>query len=139
MLTLVDSMTHETQFDIRQDSFPSDAELRALFTTSWPDTNTARFQKTLRACLTHFTAHSGTRLVGFAKLATDGADHAFLLDPTVHPDFRRSGLGTLLVRRTIDAANEQGIHHVHVDFEPHLKDFYENCGFKPTAAGLISF
>lgn len=132
-------MTEANEFNIQQDSFPSDADLRGLFHAAWPDGEPKRFQKTLRTCLTHFTAHSGSRLVGFVKLASDGADHAFLLDPTVHPDFRRDGLGTSLVQHAINAAKEHGIQHVHVDFEPHLTTFYADCGFKPTAAGLISF
>lgn len=129
----------DENIEIRRDSFPSDADLRALFQAAWPGSKTTRFQKTLRTCLTHFTAHNGNRLVGFVKLASDGETHAFLLDPTVHPDYRRAGLGTALVGQAIDAARGEGIKHVHVDFEPHLGTFYDNCGFKPTQAGLISF
>jgi hypothetical protein len=38
---------------------------------------------------------------------------------------------------TLVEARTRGAHWLHVDFEPHLTDFYRACGFAPTAAGLI--
>ena len=70
-------------------------------------------------------------------VAWDGRQHAFLLEPTVHPDRRRRGIGRELVRRAEAAAREAGCEWLHVDYEPALAPFYEACGFKPTPAGLI--
>lgn len=84
------------------------------------------------------SAHDGDQLIGFANLAWDGADHAFLLDPKVHADWQHRGIGTELVRRARDAAAEAGCEWLHVDFEPHLRPFYFGaCGFTSTDAGLI--
>jgi GNAT superfamily N-acetyltransferase len=81
--------------------------------------------------------HDGA-LIGFANVAWDGSDHAFLLDPKVHPDYQRQGIGTALVRRAAVAADEAGCEWLHVDFQPHLRGFYVGaCGFGPTDAGLI--
>ncbi|GAA2795471.1 GNAT family N-acetyltransferase [Saccharopolyspora taberi] len=80
----------------------------------------------------------GGDLVGFANIAWDGADHAFLLDPKVRPDHQRRGVATELVRRATDAARRAGCEWLHVDFEDHLAGFYfDACGFAPTNAGLI--
>jgi GNAT superfamily N-acetyltransferase len=87
--------------------------------------------------LVHLGAYDGDRLVGYVNVATDGAGHAFLLDPTVDPAYRHRGLGTLLVRRATDLARDRGGQWLHVDYEPHLDRFYKACGFKPTLAGLI--
>jgi len=126
------------QIEIRTDSFPSDKELGALWRAAWKnDADPLRFQRTLRTCLLHLTAHEGPRLVGFVKVATDGGKHAFLLDPVVHPELRRSGLGTNLVKTAIATARERGARYLHVDFEPALRPFYEKCGFAQTEAGLI--
>ena len=77
-------------------------------------------------------------LVGFANLAWDGADHAFLLDPKVRPDHQRRGLATEIVGRATAAARAAGCEWLHVDFEDHLTGFYlDACGFTPTSAGLI--
>ncbi|MGN6700857.1 MAG: GNAT family N-acetyltransferase, partial [Thermomicrobiales bacterium] len=75
--------------------------------------------------------------IGFVRLAWDGSVHAFLLEPTVRPDFRRRGIGRALVARAVAVARERGLTWVHVDYEPQLRDFYQACGFRPTDAGLI--
>ncbi|MBF6062849.1 GNAT family N-acetyltransferase [Nocardia terpenica] len=81
----------------------------------------------------------GGDLIGFANVAWDGGDHAFLLDPKVHPGQQHRGIGTELVRRAADAAARSGCTWLHVDFEPHLRPFYfDACGFRPTDAGLIA-
>jgi hypothetical protein len=46
-----------------------------------------------------------------------------------------------VLRRLITVAVEQAraaaINWLHVDYEPHLDDFYRGCGFQPTTAGLL--
>jgi GNAT superfamily N-acetyltransferase len=85
------------------------------------------------------TAHldDGTA-VGFANVAWDGGDHAFLLDPKVRLDLQRRGIATGLVRLAVDHAAEAGCEWLHVDFRDELAPFYfDACGFSPTAAGVL--
>jgi ribosomal protein S18 acetylase RimI-like enzyme len=92
-----------------------------------------------RHSVTWVGAFSAGRLVGFVHAVWDGGIHAFVLDTAVHPDFQRQGIGRDLVRTVTDEAVKAGCEWVHVDYEPHLADFYENsCGFRPTPAGLRS-
>ncbi|MGO7205635.1 GNAT family N-acetyltransferase, partial [Rhizobium ruizarguesonis] len=56
---------------------------------------------------------------------------------SVHPDMRRQGIATRLVREATRVARERGAEWLHVDFEPYLTGFYRACGFRPTEAGLI--
>jgi GNAT superfamily N-acetyltransferase len=84
------------------------------------------------------TAHlrDGTP-VGFANVAWDGGDHAFLLDPKVRLDHQRRGIATELVALCARHAADAGCEWLHVDFRDELAPFYfEACGFRPTAAGL---
>jgi GNAT superfamily N-acetyltransferase len=124
-------------FQFAVDEFPSNEELKALWAVTWLFPATDDFQTSLRACLLHIAARRGGQLAGFVKVASDGGMHAFLLDPTVHPDFSRRGLGTELVKRAANLARERGAEYLHVDFLPHLKGFYAGCGFEPTYAGLM--
>jgi GNAT superfamily N-acetyltransferase len=130
-------MALEEDFQFAIDEFPSNSELAALWAQTWPFQATQDFQISLRACLLHITARRGGHLAGFVKAASDGDMHAFLLDPTVHPDFARQGLGTELVKRAAKLARERGAQYLHVDFLPHLKSFYAGCGFEATDAGLM--
>jgi GNAT superfamily N-acetyltransferase len=126
----------ESVFSFAADEFPGDDELRELWQAAW-GASPAGFQTSLRACICHITARHNDRLAGFVKVAGDGALHAFLLDPTVRPAFRRQGLGKELVLRAAALAAQRGAQWLHVDFEPDLRPFYDACGFARTEAGLM--
>lgn len=91
-----------------------------LFSVSWPNHTQRDFHPVLSRSFAYVCACHKNRLIGFVNLAWDGGVHAFILDTTVHPNFRR-----------------RGIEWVHVDFEPRLREFYQQCGFRYTEAGLI--
>jgi len=77
-------------------------------------------------------------LVGFANVAWDGGDHAFLLDPKTRGERQRGGIGTQVVARAAHEAQAAGCEWLHVDFDEELAPFYlEACGFTSTPAGLI--
>ena len=116
----------------------TNAELNVLFTASWPDHTSSDFAPILERSLLYVCAYCADDLVGYVNLAWDGGIHAFLLDTTVHPRMRRRGIGVALVRRAVTEARKHGIVWVHVDYEPHLQPFYEQCGFRSTEAGLIN-
>jgi GNAT superfamily N-acetyltransferase len=116
----------------------TNAELDRLYAASWPSHHPPYdFRPELERSLAYVGAYLEGNLVGFVRLAWDGSVHAFLLEPTVRPDLRRRGIGRSLVARAVAVARECGLEWVHVDYEPHLRDFYRACGFIPTDAGLI--
>lgn len=123
--------------EIRVDPFPDATSLDALWKAAWGQPGPADPAAILSRSLVHLGAYAEAALVGYVNIAWDGGIHAFLLDPTVHPDHRRTGLGTLLVRRAAELAAERGASWLHVDYEPHLAGFYRGCGFRPTEAGLM--
>jgi GNAT superfamily N-acetyltransferase len=111
--------------------------LNDLMAASWPGVSSRDWRPVLSHSLVTICAYQGESLIGFVHVAWDGGVHAFLLDPTVHPDHRRRGIGTALVRRAAAAARARGCAWLHVDYELPLAPFYEACGFGPTAAGLM--
>lgn len=110
--------------------------LEALLDATWPEGGGPRGSE-LEHSLCWVSAHAGERLVGFVNVAWDGGAHAFLLDTAVHPEFRRRGIGTSLVRCAADEARELGARWLHVDYEARYAEFYRRCGFESTLAGLI--
>ncbi|MFI9331024.1 GNAT family N-acetyltransferase [Kitasatospora sp. NPDC052868] len=115
----------------------TDAELNELFSASWPGHRPTSFAPMLSRSLAWIAARRGSRLVGFVNVVGDGGAHAFILDTTVHPEERRKGLGIRLVQAAAEEAKARGAEWLHVDYEPHLESFYGQCGFRPTAAGLM--
>ncbi len=112
--------------------------LNALFAMSWPHHKPIDFTPELIHCLLYVYAYVDDTLIGFVKLAWDGGIHTFILDTTVHPDYRRRGIGVQLVQTAVEAAREHDIEWVHVDYNPEHHTFYAQCGFRPTLAGLIN-
>ena len=111
--------------------------LNNLFNAAWPDHVETDFQAILRHSLLYVCAYYNERLVGFVNVAWDGGIHAFLLDTTVHSAYQRQGVGQQLVKMAATEARAKGIDWLHVDYEPNLTHFYQECGFQPTDAGLM--
>jgi GNAT superfamily N-acetyltransferase len=112
-------------------------ELNSLFARSWPSHVRRDFGRVLARSLVHISARFDGQLIGFANVATDGGEHAFLVDPTVAPEFRRQGIGRALVHRAVAESRRRGARWLHVDYALELEPFYRSAGFQPTAAGLI--
>lgn len=116
----------------------SNRELNELFTASWPSHVSIDFSAVLSHSMTYVCARRMKELVGFVNVAWDGKTHAFILDTTVHPEHRRQGIGKELVKRANDQAKLQGVTWIHVDYEPYLKHFYLECGFRASEAGVLN-
>ncbi len=125
------------EIEYRPDPLVPLETLESLFAVAWDQPSRRDFDSVLRHSLSYVCAYHEEQLVGFVNLAWDGGVHAFLVDATVHPDYRRRGIGRGLVLRAVQAAREHGVEWVHVDFEPRLGAFYRGCGFRDTDAGLM--
>ena len=88
--------------------------------------------------LTWIGAFEHDTLIGFVHACWDGGSHAFVLDTVVDTNHRRQGVGQALIQALVDQAVAAGCEWLHVDYEPHLSNFYEQaCGFQRTSAGLV--
>jgi GNAT superfamily N-acetyltransferase len=123
--------------EYRVDSSLDNDALNDLFARAWPDHRARAYGRVLAHSLGTVTAYRGGQLIGFVNLATDGGEHAFLLDPTVDVAHRRRGIGSELVRRAGAIAIERGCSWLHVDYEPALAPFYHATGFRDSLAGVM--
>src|SRR3990170_3780143 len=103
-------MAYESQIEYRHRESLDEEELQGLFESSWPDGRKPGYGSVLEHSFTRVTARSNGRLVGFVNIAWDGGKHFFLLDTTVHPDWRGRGIGRRLVMEAV--ADCPGIVHV---------------------------
>ena len=72
-------------------------------------------------------ARDADRVVGMARLLSDGVCNAYLLDVWTMSAYRRQGIGTAMVRRLIDRVPGQHIGLQTDDAEA----FYASLGFRP--------
>ena len=75
------------------------------------------------------------RLVGFARVITDFAYLAVILDVIVAPDWRGSGLGSLLVGTIVGHARLARVQSLELVCQPSLVPFYSRHGFTDRVGG----
>jgi ribosomal protein S18 acetylase RimI-like enzyme len=132
-------MSESTELRVRfsvQDEELSDLHARAFGNPTGDVTPWA--SRLSQHSLTWIGAFASETLIGFVHACWDGGLHAFLLDTVVDPAYQRRGLGQALVQALVEQVKDSSCEWLHVDYEPHLADFYiEACGFRTTRAGLL--
>ncbi|QFQ95270.1 GNAT family N-acetyltransferase [Streptomyces phaeolivaceus] len=119
----------------------ADADLNALHAEGFghPVGRTPWRERLERHSLGWVCAREDEALIGFVNIAWDGGAHAFVLDTVVARHRRTRGVGAALIASAVEGARAAGCAWLHVDFEERLRPFYfDACGFKETAAGLIA-
>ncbi len=132
-------MNPQPQHSLRYELRPriSEADLEPLFAEAWGQGAAKGYDRVLPRSLSYIGAFRDTELVGFVNVGWDGNAHAFILDTIVHTAWRRQGIGLELVQRAIAVAREAGVEWLHVDYEPHLDEFYRKAGLQETKARLL--
>ena len=72
-------------------------------------------------------ARDGDRVVGMARLLSDGVCNAYLLDVWTASEYRRKGVASSMMRLLLDAVPGQ---HVGLQTDD-AQQLYESLGFKP--------
>jgi len=116
----------------------SDDHLNILYASAWPNHSNQTFEEELSHALFYVCAYNNSQLIGFVKVIGDGTIHGFILEPTVHPDFQRKGIGSELLAHVENHSRELGLQYLHVDFESNLLGFYRSNGYEHTEAGLLN-
>lgn len=72
-------------------------------------------------------ARDGDRVVGMARLLSDGVCNAYLVDVWTASPYRRQGIASALIRRLLDEVPGQ---HVGLQADD-ARGLYESLGFRP--------
>ena len=73
----------------------------------------------------------GRRMVGMARVLSDGVSDAYIQDVTVLPAWRGRGIGRELVRRLTEHCAAQGLSWIGLVAEPGTQTFYGSIGYAP--------
>ena len=72
-------------------------------------------------------ACEGDRVVGMARLLSDGVCNAYLVDVWTASPFRRQGIASAMIRRLLEKVPGQ---HVGLQTDADAERFYESLGFR---------
>jgi ribosomal protein S18 acetylase RimI-like enzyme len=72
-------------------------------------------------------ARDGERVVGMARLLSDGVCNAYLIDVWTASAYRRQGIASAMIRLLVDAVPG---HHIGLQTDD-AQRFYESLGFRP--------
>lgn len=72
-------------------------------------------------------ARDGSRVVGMARLLSDGVCNAYAVDVWTHSAYRRRGIASTLMRMLADAVPGQ---HIGLQTDD-AQDFYSSLGYRP--------
>ena len=72
-------------------------------------------------------ARDGSRVVGMARLLSDGVCNAYVVDVWTHSAYRRQGIASQLMRMLADAVPGQ---HIGLQTDD-AGDFYRSLGYRP--------
>lgn len=84
----------------------------------------------------HFSAWDGRKLIGFARVLTDGIYRATLWDVVIHPDYQGQGIGEELVNHILSHPVLSKIEKFWLNTRDKF-GFYEKFGFVRSDQGMI--
>lgn len=117
-----------------RDAAPDAAAFKALYdTTGWgPRERPPGFYAgALAGSWASCAAWDGAQLVGFARVISDGALHAFICEMIVAPAAQGQRIGAELLRRLVARCHAAGILDIQLFCARGKEDFYRKQGFVP--------
>lgn len=75
-------------------------------------------------------AYEGNQLTGIIRVVGDGETIVFIQDILVHPEYRRQGIGTVLLKAMLNRYSQVRQIELVTDSRPETIAFYEANGFR---------
>lgn len=116
----------------------STVELNNLLKTNNWEIDSEKIETLLEQSWCYLSARDKeNNLIGFVHVLSDDIFHAYILRLIVHPDYRKCGIGSLIMERLMSILNENNLKPTLVS-TPGNQSFYEKFGFKTDVKGLTA-
>jgi GNAT superfamily N-acetyltransferase len=125
-------MNEISDLDFRE-SLPDTSEYLRLFESAGWNREYRLSAEELRDAICHswflVAAYDQNKLVGTGRIISDGVFHALIVDVIVDPDYRRRGLGTVIMRRLLERCRASQVRDVQLFSARGKVPFYSRLGF----------
>ena len=75
-------------------------------------------------------AEDGDRVIGMGRAISDGVSDAYIQDVTVHKEYRRKGIGGMIIKHIVKELQDRDIGWIGLISEPGAENFYKDLGFE---------
>ena len=113
---------------------PGAADFQRLYlTTGWgnQDRTLEWFEAALNGSWFAVSVYEERQLIGFGRIISDGAIHAFITEMMVHPDHQGRGIGQEVLARLVEHCKTNGIRDIQLFCASGKQDFYLKQDFVP--------
>jgi ribosomal protein S18 acetylase RimI-like enzyme len=86
-------------------------------------------QKIIAQTFCFVIAKDNDRIIGMGRAISDGVSDAYIQDVMVHSDYRRQGIGKLIIRELVKYLRDNKLQWIGLISEPGYEHFYESLGF----------
>lgn len=114
---------------------PADLEqLRQLYlSNNWIEaadgSTDALIEKIVVSTYCFAVARNEDKIIAMGRAISDGVSDAYIQDVTVLPEYRKQGIGGLVINFLVDYLHSNGIEWIGLISEPGYESFYQKLGF----------
>lgn len=127
------------KYIVSSDNIPKASELLQLFEqTTWAKNRTLKGVGFLLSNCEHYVVirDADHKLIGFGRAISDGVYRAMLDDIVVDQEYRKQGIGKIIVEELLVQLVE--VEQVFLNTKPELQEFYTLFGFEKCKAFTMS-
>ncbi len=124
-------------FELQKNANLEPAQIEKLRLAVGWDSLHGKYQTALEQTFAHYSIFEQQALIAFARVISDGAIYALIVDMMVHPAFQAKGLGKKMLEFVLEDLKLEGIRSVNLIFDARLEEFYAALGFEMLIGGTL--
>lgn len=122
----------------RNESLDSNELNELLATNNWDIKPIEKLDKCIKTSWGNVCARNEDgKLIGYVRILSDGIRHAYICSLIIHPNYRKKGIGTDIMKELLNMLKEDNLYPTLVA-GPGKKEYYEKFGFEVESNGLTA-